>query len=194
MYFYQKASLIRKSVKKIILICCCYCCYLEHIVFPTFTCQNPNNLRGQCVSIVECPNLLKLIEKVNLSVEEKQFLRASQCFNGEGRKPYICCVEDDAKSSMTSPITSHVTSAPYTEDDDRKPIWSNGRSGSNPGLTNPRTTNSGSGHLLPEPPNCGPEPLGNRIYSGNETRLDQYPWMVLLEYLRSKLTKILYRN
>lgn len=39
---------------------------------------------------------------------------------------------------------------------------------------------------MPEPPNCGPDPLDGKIYNGIDTVLDQYPWMVLLEYRSSK--------
>lgn len=144
---------------------------LEQIVFPSSDCENPDNHFGQCVSIYNCPSLLELIQKANLNDQEKQFIRESRCTTGDGKQPYVCCTED--RSVVVPPITS-VTRSP---EDDTQPIWSSVRSRSD----------AGHGHLLPEPPNCGPQSLSNRIYSGNQTTLDQYPWMALLEYVRSKL-------
>lgn len=37
------------------------------------------------------------------------------------------------------------------------------------------------GNVLPEPGVCG-DPLTNRIYGGSETKLDEFPWMALLQY------------
>lgn len=35
--------------------------------------------------------------------------------------------------------------------------------------------------LLPQPGECG-NVISNRIYGGNKTKIDEYPWMALLEY------------
>lgn len=39
--------------------------------------------------------------------------------------------------------------------------------------------------LLPRPPDCGID-LTDRIYGGNITKVDEYPWMVLLQYSKRK--------
>uniref|UniRef100_A0A6P4EYA8 Serine protease easter-like n=1 Tax=Drosophila rhopaloa TaxID=1041015 RepID=A0A6P4EYA8_DRORH len=36
--------------------------------------------------------------------------------------------------------------------------------------------------LLPQPPSCGGVAIRNRIYDGKDTDLNEFPWMVLLEY------------
>ncbi|XP_013118286.1 serine protease 7 [Stomoxys calcitrans] len=45
--------------------------------------------------------------------------------------------------------------------------------------------------LLPVPNKCGHQSLGKKIYNGNDTVLDEYPWMVLLEYRNKKGEKVL---
>lgn len=41
--------------------------------------------------------------------------------------------------------------------------------------------------LLPKPGECG-NMLSNRIYGGNKTKIDEYPWMALLEYYKGTVT------
>ncbi|XP_075145131.1 serine protease 7 [Haematobia irritans] len=43
-----------------------------------------------------------------------------------------------------------------------------------------------SSDLLPVPNQCGHQPIGEKIYNGNDTALDEYPWMALLEYRTKK--------
>ncbi|XP_073819989.1 serine protease 7 [Musca autumnalis] len=40
--------------------------------------------------------------------------------------------------------------------------------------------------LLPVGTQCGPQSIGNKIYNGNDTNIDEYPWMALLEYRTKK--------
>lgn len=39
--------------------------------------------------------------------------------------------------------------------------------------------------LLPQPGQCG-NVLSNRIYGGNRTKIDEFPWMALIEYTKGK--------
>ncbi|XP_061393226.1 serine protease 7 [Musca vetustissima] len=43
-----------------------------------------------------------------------------------------------------------------------------------------------SNELLPVGTQCGPQSIGNKIYNGNDTNIDDFPWMVLLEYRTKK--------
>jgi len=43
-----------------------------------------------------------------------------------------------------------------------------------------------SGNILPRAGICG-QVLYNRIYGGNETQIDEYPWLALLKYEKRKL-------
>lgn len=141
-------------------------------------CRNPNRRIGQCISIYNCESLLEVVKEVNLNALELQFLQESQCERGYGRPPYVCCTSD--KGYTTTPTitqrTTTTTSRPLTR------------------VTTPRTwlsaspsPSNGLGNVLPQPPNCGHVTLGDKIYNGNDTGLDQYAWMVLLSYRDSKL-------
>lgn len=88
------------------------------------------------------------------------FLRASQCSSGTGKFPYVCCNPYDTYRP-TEATTELATESI-------------------------QTSNSVNGKNLPEPGECGPVSTGNKIYNGNNTDIDEFPWMVLLEYQNGK--------
>uniref|UniRef100_T1GFY9 Peptidase S1 domain-containing protein n=1 Tax=Megaselia scalaris TaxID=36166 RepID=T1GFY9_MEGSC len=55
------------------------------------------------------------------------------------------------------------------------------RTGGNYKPTENRGPSSSDSDLIPEPGVCG-NVITNKIYGGVETRLDEYPWMALIEY------------
>lgn len=114
---------------------------------------------------------MSVIQKINISPQELQFLRESQCVDGHGNPPHVCCTADRI---YTQAPTTSATIVEATPSQPRNISPSNGR-----------------GNVLPEPPNCGPDPLDGKIYNGIDTVLDQYPWMVLLEYRGSKFVSFL---
>ncbi|KAH8304946.1 hypothetical protein KR018_011657, partial [Drosophila ironensis] len=117
-------------------------------------CQNPNQNRGTCISIYDCPSLLDLVKQSTLSSEDRMFIRDSQCRNGVGRAPHVCCTNDRKFGSQdTTPA----------------PVPNNGQ--------------QGQGNLLPSPPRCGPHSFMDKVYNGNDTALDDFTWMALLEYV-----------
>lgn len=124
-------------------------------------CFNPNRRNGVCISIYDCPTLVNLLQKKPLPDQDRNFLVQSRCTGGSGRQPYVCCNED----------TGFVTAKPPTTPPTRPP--------------NSEVTiypSSGMGTVLPAPTKCGREPPGNKIYNGRDTGIDQFAWMVLLEY------------
>ncbi|KAL7729105.1 hypothetical protein ACLKA6_019926 [Drosophila palustris] len=128
-------------------------------------CRNPNQNTGFCLSIYDCPSLIELLRQTSLSNEERNFLRDSQCNNGFGRMPYVCCTPDKNYADSTATTTTTTTTTT------KRP--------------QPTTFNGGNGEgesLLPREPNCGPSSFLDRIYNGNDTALDDFVWMALLEY------------
>lgn len=93
----------------------------------------------------------------------------SQCTTGPGRYPYVCCTEDTNYDlgSATATTTTTTTWTPPVRDNE-------GGEG-------------GGGNLLPLAPACGPLSLADKIYSGNDTAIDEFIWMALLEYTDRKL-------
>ncbi|XP_065357920.1 serine protease 7 [Calliphora vicina] len=159
-----------KNLKCITCLCLIACINFNNIydVNAQSSCANPNRKSGLCVSIYQCNSLLSVIQTINISPQELQFLRESQCTNGHGNPPYVCCTADKnyAQTPTTSATIVEQTTPTTTLIKDAAP-------------------SNGMGNVLPQPPRCGPDPLDGKIYNGIDTVLDQYPWMVLLEY-RSK--------
>ncbi|XP_067638576.1 serine protease 7 [Eurosta solidaginis] len=132
-------------------------------------CNNPNRKVGYCVSIYECPSLLEVVQLYDLSASNREFLQKSQCVNGYGQPPYVCCTPD--KGFVISTTTARTTTATAGTTNTRRPT-----------NVNPPSPSNGKGNVLPVPPACGRNSLDDKIYNGKDTALDQYPWMVLLEY------------
>ncbi|XP_036341608.1 serine protease 7-like [Rhagoletis pomonella] len=140
-------------------------------------CRNPNRKMGYCVSIYECPSLIEVVQRFELAPTDREFLQKSQCTNGYGQPPYVCCTPDKGfTASNSGSTTSSTTTTPTT---------------SRPSTVNPPAPSNGRGNVLPVPPACGPNSLDDKIYNGKDTALDQYPWMVLLEYVQKNGKPIL---
>ncbi|XP_054725162.1 serine protease 7 [Anastrepha obliqua] len=140
-------------------------------------CNNPNRKIGYCVSIYECPSLIEVVRRYDLAPRDREFLQKSQCTNGYGQSPYVCCTPDKGFTSSNDgsnpmPVTSTTTTR-------------------RPSIVKPPSPSNGKGNVLPVPPACGPNSLDNKIYNGKDTPLDQYPWMVLLEYTQKNGKPIL---
>lgn len=52
------------------------------------------------------------------------------------------------------------------------------------GLPEAPTTQTRVGVNLPQPGTCG-NVISNKIYGGNQTKIDEYPWMALIEYRKN---------
>ncbi|KAH8374878.1 hypothetical protein KR200_007861 [Drosophila serrata] len=124
------------------------------------SCTNPRQNSGLCMSIYDCPSLLAVVQQSYVSAQDRMFLRDSQCNNGYGRLPHVCCPIERRVLDTTTART--VTS----------PTRSGGQQGQ-----------QGQGNLLPSPPKCGPHSFSNKVYNGNDTALDEFTWMALLEYV-----------
>ncbi|XP_060648956.1 serine protease 7 [Drosophila nasuta] len=137
-------------------------------------CVNPNRNSGYCLSIYDCPSLIDLVQQILLTSNERMFLRDSQCENGFGRKPYVCCTRDKNYASVatTTPTPATTTTTARTVIQP-SPTSANGDRGQGESL-------------LPRPPACGPNSFLDRIYNGNDTALDEFPWMALLEYTNKR--------
>ncbi|XP_030559163.1 serine protease 7 [Drosophila novamexicana] len=144
---------------------------LQRTVYAQQNCRNPNQNAGICISIYDCPSLLNVLQQILLSSDERLFLRDSQCENGFGRRPFVCCTPDTnyANRQTTTGRTVEVTTTTTTT---RRP------------QTTPTNREGGQsgGSLLPHAPACGPNSFVDRVYNGNDTALDDFVWMALLEY------------
>ncbi|XP_037951152.1 serine protease 7 [Teleopsis dalmanni] len=149
-----------------------FVCLMQQIS-AQYRCSSPNRVAGYCVSVYECPSLLEVLKRNQLTPSQLQFLQESQCQNGYGRPPFVCCTPDiDFNRPVTTTTTTPISVTTTTQ---RTVI----------------TRGNGRGNILPVPNECGPNTLAKKIYNGIETALDEYPWMVLLEYREKNGNRIL---
>ncbi|XP_016991150.1 serine protease 7 [Drosophila rhopaloa] len=124
-------------------------------------CRNPNQTQGRCLSIYDCPSLLSLVQQAVVGPEDRLFLRNSRCSNGVGQTPYVCCTSDRGiRAQETTSAAPPVTPTSSSQQGQQ-----------------------GQGNLLPSPPKCGPHSFSNKVYNGNDTAVDEFNWMALLEYV-----------
>lgn len=116
--------------------------------------MTPNGENAQCVSIYNCPVIVKAL--ANRTPEVVRFIRASRC--GYDADPLVCC----------------GTVATYEQ------IFTSDPLDNTPASQTNKPNQHRNRNLLPEI--CGEQVFGNRIHGGNVTGIDEYPWMALLEY------------
>lgn len=98
----------------------------------------------------------------HLTRHATNYLRSLQCENGSGQYPHVCCVS----------LNNHEP-----RQSNSQPTWL-------PKVNHRNQIRENTGNIMPG--NCGLTSLTHRIYGGNETQLDDYPWMALLEYQKRK--------
>lgn len=142
-------------------------------------CTTPQFTSGYCVGIRSCPPLLSILQSRPLSAQAIDYLRRSQC-GFEGTDPSVCCpIENRRPGGGTRPGGD---------------VQRGGDDSTNTGPTNPGTNNNAQdppdvsddlridlsqNSLLPA--DCGKD-LTQKIVGGSITEIDEFPWMVLLEY------------
>lgn len=133
-------------------------------------CYTPEYNIGVCVSVYDCPSVLQIFQQYALNSQTTNYLRSLQCASGTGRYPHVCCL------GATQPRTPPPPPPPAANP------WSWQSQGPSTTWLSPVNNNAGRGHVLPTEGSCGLTALSDRIYGGEAARLDDYPWMALLEY------------
>ncbi|XP_032521800.2 phenoloxidase-activating enzyme-like isoform X1 [Danaus plexippus] len=175
-------------------------------------CTSPDGKRGVCIPLNDCKSILDILEKKEMTAGEKNFLRYSRCGPVDS-KISVCCVKDTLDNACFNAdamqgVCIDVRSCPSIIKLLQPPV----PQGSLDFIKNSRclgkTSHSiccGPDHVekVPiricnqsaAPPDvrtecCGVDPsTGNKIFGGNATAIDQYPWLALIEY-RDKNNKI----
>ncbi|CAH0581471.1 unnamed protein product [Chrysodeixis includens] len=134
----------------------------------TDDCTTPQGVTSTCVSIYDCQPLLNAFNQRPLPPSVVNYLRKSQC-GFEGYVPRVCC-------------------GPLPKDDPPQP-----RPTQRPTSRPPNQNGGGGGFFqedsYPAPKNqCGVDTNGDRIFGGQFTDLDEFPWMALLGYRTHKGT------
>lgn len=119
------------------------------------------------MSLYDCPQIASQVSG-GVTNAMAEYLRSLSCEDGVGQYPYVCC---EIVSSLPQALTTTTTTRAPIQTRPTRPTQSESRNGAN---------------LLPVKGKCGIQSLGDRILDGNSTRLDEFPWMALLEYKTCK--------
>ncbi|XP_038214655.1 serine protease 7 [Zerene cesonia] len=134
------------------------------------SCVTPLGERSNCISFYDCPQLLSAFEQKPLQNNVIHFLKQSQC-GFAGFTPKVCC------GPLPQTTASQTTPKPRPS-----PLPDLGQ-GIDP---------STEADSYPEPrSSCGID-NGDRIFGGQITDLDEFPWMALLGY-RTKAGRLTYQ-
>ncbi|XP_067619735.1 serine protease 7 [Eurosta solidaginis] len=166
----------------------------QYFVPETRSCSNPNGRFGACVSFHDCQTLFSLTEHGPMNPVDIQFIRSSQCFEGYGEGPYyVCCTGDtgfgysDYDDFSRQQNTKQVPPVPSYFERPRYPgrgFDSNGHRNTQSFISSRTQMSVKQGGSLPGAPICGGVTISNKIYNGMDTDLNEFPWLVLLEYKR----------
>ncbi|XP_065371856.1 serine protease easter-like isoform X2 [Calliphora vicina] len=119
-------------------------------------CVNPRKESGICIQIKDCDyflNILNNTSSTGLNPADTKFLRESQCGHDNSQDSVAKQVLVCCPNSYRNTFTTRNSVTDKTE----------------------------PGNVLPEPGVCG-NILSNRILGGNVTKIDEFPWMALLQY------------
>ncbi|KAL4705221.1 hypothetical protein ACJJTC_000219 [Scirpophaga incertulas] len=126
------------------------------------SCTTVDNGPGSCITLLQCPPYLKLVQESRSNPKAIQLLRRAHC-GFEGNNPKVCCprpgIPDQPPPTLAPPASSTTAAA-------------SGKSG--PG---------GFVAALPDPPVCGVSNASfSRVVGGVKAKLGDFPWMALLGY------------
>lgn len=147
--------------------------------FPGKSCRDGKEKHGTCVQLKTCSKLFTMATSKPVSAANREFLIRSQCAY-LNRLPYVCCAHEQesdlttttAIALVTTPrveIVTNIATTSTTEAAPEIPDW----------LKKLKS-------FLPAAPECGFD-AQDRIFGGKETKIDEFPWTVLLEYTKRQL-------
>lgn len=132
------------------------------------TCVTPNGANGVCIGIRRCSVLMNILETRPLPPGAVEFLKQSQC-GFEGKDPRVCC----PTGGSTPPRGDNQNETNNMGTDSDSGVVGDDLTASSYDLSN--------NPLLPT--ECGKD-LTQRIFGGETTDIDEFPWMALLEYAK----------
>ncbi|XP_052749534.1 phenoloxidase-activating enzyme-like [Galleria mellonella] len=174
------------------------------------SCSTPSGGRGQCISILNCPPLVTIINKKERTQQDLDLLRKSQC-GFEGQTPKVCCPEQCYTPDGEAGKCIGIYSCPHLAAMLKPPSSKqNIQYVQNSKCDGPEQYSvcCGTPREQPQVGNCEnrvnafpPDPsteccgvdsgTGNKIIGGTATTIDQYPWLTLIEYTKDGVIKTL---
>ncbi|XP_013168736.1 PREDICTED: venom protease-like [Papilio xuthus] len=169
--------------------------YLTEFINADKQCRMPNGNTGECMIMKKCKPLYELNRKRTKTNDELLYLRQSLCTVTSGFKQVICCPPESQWSDFDG-IIKPVLYEEFKIDDivtKEKPVTINDNGieldtrGTKDDRDPPNNTNQDNISKVPieDDTDCGKDTSNaNRIIGGGPAAIDQYPWLVLLEYAR----------
>lgn len=158
--FLQKSSCGYKG--NTITVCC------------SAACLTPEGSAGECVNIYSCPEIKNRL-RPPVSQKNREYVKKAQC---SGTDQYSVCCKSVTTGSNAAQSTANKPS-PNTANKSTPNTANNPLEDINAICTAKQTA-------LPPNPNsncCGFESIvGNKIIGGEKTKVDEYPWLALIEY------------
>lgn len=142
------------------------------------SCLDPDNRRGTCIPIRNCPALLDLLTSRGREPAVANFLRQSQCASTINNQPQVCC--SSSGGSSPSLQQTQVTTTQRTAATTQRQTPTTQRQ--TPQITQPGLTNRPpTGNV--DYSQCGKSTKNAiKIVGGQNSTLGDWPWMVALGY------------
>ncbi|CAH2986915.1 unnamed protein product [Chilo suppressalis] len=164
-------------------------------------CVSPDGSDGNCVPIIRCPSLMDLVRNKQRTIQDIELLQKSSC-GFEENKPKVCCPSSCVTVNGEHGTCVNRTTCPHLPQKYEAKSCSGTDSvccGPAPNLNIPIINCETSINAYPFPQNsycCGVDSVAEIkfSYAGSGlsgTKVDQYPWMSLIEYQVESKTKIL---
>lgn len=182
------------------------------------SCRTPSGANGQCVSVYNCQVLLDLINKKDRTTQDIELLQKSQC-GYIGSAPAVCCPPKPTGNCYTPegvagqcvslyscahlanllkpPVPSEsiaYVQKSRCEGPEQYSVCCGPPPNRDPTVIPPGGCEAQMTAFPPDPRSecCGVDSrVGNKIVGGNATTVDQYPWLVIIEYVKQGVTKLL---
>ncbi|XP_063897067.1 phenoloxidase-activating enzyme [Helicoverpa armigera] len=183
------------------------------------SCQTPSGGSGECISVYNCQVLLALVNKKDRTSEDVDLLKRSQCGH-VGKTPAVCCPKAQQQGNCFTPEGKvgqciSLYSCPHLANMLKPPVPAESISyvqrsrcegpeqysvccgpapSRNPSVLPQGNCDSKMSAFPPDPSSgcCGLDSrVGNKIVGGTATTVDQYPWLVMIEYVKLGVTKLL---
>lgn len=161
-------------------------------------CLTPTGESGECIEWSKCPNIYSILADRPLNMPNRAYFASSLCAI-QSDKVFVCCqshqdVQTTGKNCFTPDQKSgncvYLNECPSIYDIllHKRPLTPEDRmfmSRSQCGYENGKymVCCPSEEALLPKPGlECGSLTMGNYVYGGERTLIDEFPWTVLLEY------------
>ncbi|RVE43677.1 hypothetical protein evm_011676 [Chilo suppressalis] len=155
-------------------------------------CVSPDGSDGNCVPIIRCPSLMDLVRNKQRTIQDIELLQKSSC-GFEENKPKVCCPSSCVTVNGEHGTCVNRTTCPHLPQKYEAKSCSGTDSvccGPAPNLNIPIINCETSINAYPFPQNsycCGVDSVAEIkfSYAGSGlsgTKVDQYPWMSLIEY------------